>query len=76
MSSILFLLGLVGFAIWLLRQPQNVQFASLGVLCGAMFLYSSFMSNLLNTSRPLVLTLVLFLSIFTSIGVNRLKQVR
>lgn len=76
MAFILFLMGLVGFAIWLLRKPTNTQFSSMGVLVGAMFLYGSFVPNLLNIPRPFGLTIIFFLAILTSVGLEKLKQTR
>ena len=76
MAFVLFLVGLAGFALWLFRQSSDTQLTSIATLCGGMFLYSSFVPSFLGVPHPYGLTLTFFLAIFTSVGLEKLKQAR
>ncbi|MBX4190403.1 hypothetical protein KW791_03880 [Candidatus Parcubacteria bacterium] len=72
MELVLFLAGLIAFATWLLKQPKSKQWTSLGIMCGSMFLYGSFIQYLHLASIYRIA--VFFLAILTSVVLTRLDS--
>jgi len=74
MAFALFIVGMLGFVIWLLRQRANNQISALAIFFGSIYLYGYLVPNLVGLSKsPYGITVSFFLSISTAMILIRKK---
>lgn len=74
MAFIIFLAGIIGFGVWLFRQPSEQFLVNLGPFPGAMILFGLLLRGIFNLQNHHSLNLAFFISAGIVIFLAKLRK--